>query len=177
MALPSFGARLKLAFSILGDPMLAARVLELRDPKPVAALPPKAEAPLPSAPSYDDGALVLLSVLQREGRLVDFLQQDIQAASDEDVAAAARVVHDGCRAALGRHVSVVPLRDDDEGATVSIDPGYDSNALKLTGNVVGKGPWTGTVRHRGWRATKTSLPTPAKGHDASAIAPAEVDVS
>ena len=179
MKTPSFGVRLRLALSILGDPALAQRVLDLRDAKPPpAALPPKPspEPPKAKGPSYEDGALVVLSILQREGRFLDFVSDDVASASDGDVAAAARVVHEGCRAALKRHVEVVPLRDDAEGATVTVDPGYDATATKLTGNVSGKGPWKGTVRHRGWRAKSTTLPQPATGHDATALAPSEVEV-
>lgn len=178
MGAPSFGTRLRLALSILGDAAFAARVLEVRDAKPVkAALPPKpVEPPKPTAPSYEDGALVVLAILQREGRFLDFVQDDVASAPDADVAAAARVVHEGCRAALKRHVDVVPLRDDAEGAAVTIEAGYDANATKLTGNVSGKGPWKGAVQHRGWRAKSVSLPLPAPGHDATALAPAQVEV-
>ncbi len=155
MKTPSFGVRLRLALSILGDPALAQRVLDLRDAKPPpAALPPKPspEPPKAKGPSYEDGALVVLSILQREGRFLDFVSDDVASASDGDVAAAARVVHEGCRAALKRHVDVVPLRDDAEGAVVTVDAGYDANATKLTGNVSAAGP-TGNVgtkspRHR-----------------------------
>ena len=41
--------------------------------------------------------LMLLSALQREGRFVDFIRQDVAGFSDEDIGAAARVVHGGCR--------------------------------------------------------------------------------
>lgn len=119
---------------------------------------------------------MLLALLQREGRLVDFVMDDVATASDADVAAAARVVHEGCRAALKRHVTLVPLWDKDEGATCEVPADYDASAVTLTGAVGGKGPWKGTVRHRGWRAEKTSLPQPTKGHDATAVAPAEIEI-
>ncbi len=177
MTTPTFGARLRLAFAVLGDPLLAQRVLELQTPAAPAALPEKPTvAPAPEGPGYDDGALGLLALLQREGRLVDFLMDEVAAASDADVAAAARVVHEGCRAALKRHVPLVPLWDKDEGAQSEVPADYDPSAVKLTGAVSGKGPWKGTVRHRGWRAEKTSLPQPTKGHDATAIAPAEIEI-
>lgn len=176
---PSFGVRLRLALSILGDAALAQRLLDLRDAKPApAALPPKPVEPPKEkkGPSYEDGALVVLAILQREGRFLDFVGDDVATASDADVAAAARVVHEGCRAALKRHVDVVPLRDDAEGSVVTIEPGYDANATKLTGKVTGKGPWKGSLRHKGWRATSVTLPQPAIGHDATALAAAEVEI-
>ena len=51
-----------------------------------AAPPPKAQA----GPA--DGAVQILSVLQRDARLVDFLMEDIGAYSDEQVGAAVRDV-------------------------------------------------------------------------------------
>jgi hypothetical protein len=52
----------------------------------------------------------------------------------------------------------------------------DPNRIKLIGNVPpsGKVPG-GMLRHRGWIASSTNLPTPAK-QDASVIAPAELEV-
>lgn len=181
MALPSFGTRLRLAFAVLGNAELAQKLLDLESakPDPPKLAPPAPErepAPEPAGPSYEDGALMLLSILQREGRFVDFLEDDVATASDADVAAAARVVHEGCRTALRRHVPVVPLWDEAEGASSTVPSGYDANAVKLTGAVTGKGPWKGTVRHRGWRSKETKLPAPQAGHDATALAPAEIEL-
>jgi hypothetical protein len=54
----------------------------------------------------------------------------------------------------------------------------DTNPLevKLTGNVQGKGPHTGTLRHRGWRAVDIKLPTAVNGYDAHIVAQAEVEL-
>src|SRR6185369_11868734 len=103
-----------------------------------AAPAKKAEPePLPST----DAALQLLSLLQREGRLVDFLEEDVASFTDADIGAAARVVHSGCRKALREHVTLEPVRGEDEGAKVTLPSGADQ-AVKLTGNVQGKGPHT-----------------------------------
>ena len=48
--------------------------------------------------------------------------------------------------------------------------------MRLTGKVVGKPPFTGSLGHRGWRVTDTRLPKLAEGHDASVIAQAEVEL-
>ena len=45
-------------------------------------------------------------MLQEKGRLVDFLMDDINAYSDAQVGAAARVVHAGCRGVLQDHFAI-----------------------------------------------------------------------
>jgi hypothetical protein len=133
------------------------------------ALPPAPADPSPTA------ALQLLGLLQREGRLVDFLQQDVTTFSDAEVGAAARVVHAGCRKALLAHATVVPVREEAEGSTVEV-AAVDPPRIKLTGNVQGAPPYRGVLRHRGWRAERFDLPRPIDQHDFTILAPAEVEL-
>ncbi len=154
---------------------------ELAPPKQEAApsrdqpSPPSPEPTPPAAPSTTS-ALQLLGLLQREGRLVDFLEQDVATFPDADVGVAARVVHEGCRKALRDHVTIAPVRGEAEGARVTLEAGFDASATKLVGNVSGKGPYAGTLVHRGWKATKIELPTPVAGHDPAILAPAELEL-
>jgi hypothetical protein len=146
--------------------------------------PPEAEPPPPppAAPAVDeaqvhqDGAVLLLSLLQQNGRLVDFLRQEIATFDDADVGAAARVVHEGCRKALVAHITIAALRTEDEGTKVKVDADETRSQVKLTGDVRGSAPYEGTLRHKGWRATKVTLPSPTKGHDATLVCPAEVEL-
>lgn len=123
-----------------------------------------------------EAALQLLSLLQREGRFVDFLEQDVTTFSDEDIGAAARVVHDGCKKALSGHVAFAPVRAEDEESKVVVPEGYAPSEVKLTGNVSGAPPFTGTLRHKGWRVTECKLPEPIAGRDPRVVAPAEVEL-
>ncbi len=123
----------------------------------------------------NDAALQLLALLQREGRLIDFLQQDVAEFPDAAVGAAARVVHDGCRKALASHLEIKPVRGEREGGSVTIDV-VDPNAVKLVGNVSGNAPFRGTLRHRGWRVESVKLPSVVEGYDARVLAPAEVEL-
>ncbi|MGV4827119.1 DUF2760 domain-containing protein, partial [Burkholderia pseudomallei] len=116
----------------------------------------------------------LLGLLQRDARLIDFVEEDIAGYSDADIGAAARIVHDGCRATLREHFTIRPVRDEAEGARVTIGEGFDAAAIRLTGNVVGQPPFHGSISHRGWRVDAVRLPKLNPGHDASIIAPAEV---
>lgn len=151
-------------------------------PSPAPAVSAPAAAPVapapPATPKEADptAALQLLSLLQREARLVDFVQEDIAAYSDADIGAAARVVHEGCRKVLREHVSLAPVRAESEGSRLTLPAGFDAAAVRLTGNVVGQAPFTGTLAHRGWRATEVRLPQLAEGHDAHIVAQAEVEL-
>ncbi len=167
-------------FAVLVDGVFASRVRTLRSAEPALPLgeaEPKPETATPTASAtHPTAALQLLGLLQRQGRLVDFLQQDVAGFGDEEVAAAARVVHDGCQKALRAHATIEPVRNEDEGSRIAVEEGYDSNAIKLTGNLAGKAPYHGTLRHRGWRATRLQLPEAVGDHDASILAPAEVEL-
>lgn len=166
-------------FKVLFDGRFAARVTRLGGPElPAAPSEPAAEKIVERVveKATPDAALQLLALLQREGRLVDFLEQDVVTFSDDEVGAAARVVHEGCRKALRGHVAVEPIRGEDEGAKVTLETGFDAKAVKLVGDVQGAAPFKGTLRHKGWRATKISLPEATPGHDAKILAPAEVEL-
>lgn len=123
-----------------------------------------------------DGALQLLSILQRDSRLIDFLMEDIAPYSDDQVGAAVRSLHDQCRDTLGRYVRLAPVIDGVEGAFTKLDTN-DPNTVKLLGNVpaTGKAPG-GILRHRGWQAEQVELPQLAASQKSTIIAPAEVEV-
>ena len=202
---PSLSRRISLAFGsffgILSRPDFAADVDRLRTggapealtslpqpaapsaapaPAPAASAPAAAPVPpvVPATPREADttAALQLLSLLQREARLVDFVQEDIAAYSDAEIGAAARVVHEGCRKVLREHITLAPVRAEGEGSRLTLPAGFDAAAVRLTGNVVGQAPFTGTLAHRGWRATEVRLPQLAEGHDARIVAQAEVEL-
>ena len=182
---PSFFARLWLAivclFRIVFDAPFAARVMALRAPPP-PTLPSSERATLPATPSAisaqqlakAEQALHLTAMLQREGRLVDFCQEELAGFSDAQVGAAARTVHDGCRKALREAFVLSPVRRESEGAAVELPGGFDPRAIRLTGNVLGNPPFKGVLRHHGWKVTAIRMPSAAG--DPTIIAPAEVEL-
>ena len=128
-------------------------------------------------PADGNGAAVqLLAILQREGRLLDFLQEEVDGYSDAQIGAAVRDIHRGCRKALAEHMPLKPVLREKENAQVRVDPGFDPSRIRLVGNVVGDPPFTGALRHHGWRIAKVQLPSPARGTDPSVVAPAEVEL-
>jgi hypothetical protein len=186
-----FSSRIGFAFAaffrILFDGVFAQRLWNAREllpasekEKPDAEAPPISEAPqkpnFSTEAAEENGALLFLGLMQREGRLIDFLEQEISSFSDADVGAAARAVHEGSRRALRAHAKVEPVRGEDEGEKVTLEAGFDANAIKLTGNVRGEPPHTGTLKHPGWRAVKMNLPRAMSGHDVRILAPAEVEL-
>jgi hypothetical protein len=168
---PSFFARLGLAFRVLGNASLAAKVVALEAPAPVAPKP----AAVPPEQVHASG-LALLALLQREGRLVDFLQEDVAAFSDAEIGAAARVVHAGSRKVLGQYVTLEPVLNDAEGAGVTVPAGFDAQRIRLTGNVAGQPPFRGALKHHGWVATSVRLPAVSTALDPRILAPAEVEL-
>lgn len=123
-----------------------------------------------------DAALQLLGLLQKEARFVDFIQEDVSAYSDADIGAAARVVHQGCVKAINEHFTLAPVSQDAEGSRVTLNKGFDAASFRLTGNIVGEAPFTGTLMHKGWQVTDLRLPKLTEGHNAKIVAPAEVEL-
>ncbi|RMH41680.1 MAG: DUF2760 domain-containing protein [Deltaproteobacteria bacterium] len=150
--------------------------------EPAAAEPAAAEPAQPRRPPANaaelrrEGALALLGLFQREGRLVDFLQEAIDDYDDADVGAAARDIHRGCKKALDDHVRLEPIMPGNEDDTVTIKPGFDPGEIRLSGDVSGEPPFTGVLRHHGWRAVEVNLPVLGDQVDRSVIAPAEVEI-
>ncbi len=123
-----------------------------------------------------DAALQVLGLLQQEARFIDFIEEKVGSYSDAEIGAAARVVHEGCHKVLHEHFEFEPVRQEAENTRVSLPKGFDASAVRLTGNIVGDAPFTGTLVHRGWRVRKIKLPKLAEGHDPSILAAAEVEL-
>lgn len=123
-----------------------------------------------------DAALQLLGLLQNQARFIDFIKEDIAAYSDADIGVAARVVHEGCNKAINEHFTLAPVRSESEGGKITLPKGFDAASVRLTGNIVGEAPFTGTLIHKGWQVTGIRLPKLTQGHNANIIAPAEVEL-
>ncbi len=148
-------------------------------PERTPAAEPARPAPIPPQASRADAEIVhFLAMLQEKGRLVDFLMDDINAYSDAQVGAAARVVHAGCKGVLKEHFMITPVRTDPEGSMVQVPAGYSANEYRLVGKIAGAAPFSGVLVHRGWKTDTVKLPQLLGGaaDPLPAIAPAEVEV-
>ena len=124
----------------------------------------------------ETAALQVLGLMQREARFVDFVQEDVANYTDAEIGAAARVVHEGCRKVLKEHFQLATVRTEAEGSRITVAPGFDTTAIRLTGNVVGQAPFTGTLSHRGWQVTDVKLPQLTDIQAAFVLAQAEVEL-
>ena len=120
--------------------------------------------------------LHLLSVLQRDGRLIDFFSEDLGTYEDAQIGAAVRSIQDNCKNSLKKYLNPKAVIDQNEGDSISVPAGFDPNSIKLTGNVSGEPPFQGTLRHKGWRASRLELPTLSTVNDPSILSPAEVEI-
>ena len=132
------------------------------------------EPPKPVKPS--GAPLRMLALLQAESRLVDFLLEDIQGASDEQIGQAVREIHKKAQAALRRHAVIEPVLPGTEGDTATVQKGFDPSAVRVVGNVTGEPPFTGAIQHPGWRVKELKLATPPEGADEFVLQPAEVQI-
>lgn len=176
--------RLKLAFAafftILFQGRLPAALQGPRSAERAAtatASPGSPGSPGPPVSDHSDRAIQMLALLQRDGRLIDFLMEDLGAYADAQIGAAVRDVHAGCRGVLTRYVVLEPILSGTEGAQTSVSQDVDPAAVRLVGNVTGRPPFPGTLLHRGWRATKIELPPLGAPAGRRIVAQAEVEVA
>jgi hypothetical protein len=173
----SFWARLRTALSCfkraLADPDFCRRAAEWSRPSQPQAKPNPAG--LPPERVHASG-LAVLAMLQREGRLIDFLKEDMGAFSDAEIGAAARVVHAGCRKVVSEYVTIEPTLKEAEGAAIRVPVGFDAQRIRLTGNIAGQPPFSGTLKHHGWVASAVRLPAVSESMDPRVLAAAEVEL-
>lgn len=144
------------------EPEKAKQFLEAVSPKEIEV----------SEPSH----LRLLSYLQQGGRLIDFLKEDLTSFTDAQIGGAVRKIHQECAQTMEELVTIRPLRDEQEGATIHVPKGFNPAEFKIMGKVKGEAPYSGVLVHRGWKAQKRSLPKKAGEQTADVICPAEVEI-
>ena len=183
-----FSARLSFAFRCFFSLLFQGKV-----PQEILQALSTAEAPLRTAertttametpgadaskPDTLDRAVQMLALLQRDGRLVDFLEEDVSSYPDGQLGAAVRSIHNSCRQVLDRYIKLEPVFSSEEDRPVTVPVGFDPAAVKLIGNVTGEPPIRGLLRHRGWRVSEVTLPSLPQGSGRAIVAPAEVEVA
>ena len=157
---------------------VAAAAAEIA-PSPITRAPSTSAKVGDDAPNREalDRAVQMLALLQRDGRLVDFLQEDVSSYPDGQLGAAVRSIHTSCRQVLDRYIKLEPVLSSEEDHPVTLPPGFDPAAIKLVGNVGGERPVRGVLRHRGWRVAEVTLPSLPHGSGRAIVAPAEVEVA
>jgi hypothetical protein len=180
-----FGERLSYAFrcffSLLSSGEIPEDIARELIKTPAQVAPAPAPAPVTAPPVEKpvepvDRAVQMLALLQRDGRLIDFLTEDIAPYGDAEVGAAVREVHQSCRQVLDHYLKLEPVIASEEGRPVTVEAGFDPAKIKLIGNATGQPPFRGLLRHRGWQAKQINLPPLPDGAGRSVVAPAEVEI-
>lgn len=181
--LPEEGARRLLESET--DAEEASRKTEATDAEIEEPAPAPAESARPRdggkrpaglAEHHREGALAMLSLFQREGRLVDFLREDLSEHDDEAIGAAVRDIHRGCQKILEEHFALEAVMPGAEEDRVDVPRGFDPGEIRLIGEADGDPPFRGVLRHHGWRVTEVTFPVLADGVDRRVLAPAEVEI-
>jgi hypothetical protein len=120
--------------------------------------------------------LHMFAAMQRDGRLMDFLSEDLDQYEDAQIGSAVRNIHTGCRKVVQKYLDPEPVMKQDEGETVTLPEDFDPGLINLTGKVTGKPPFTGILRHKGWQVGNIELPKLSGQQNARIIAPAEIEI-
>src|SRR5262245_33081023 len=122
------GVNYTIFYTVVGLLLVVIAILVWRNfakPKPAPSAAP-GPPPGPVKPSCEP--LRLLTILQREGRLVDFFLEDVDGYTDEQIGAAVRDIHRNCRKALLEHLALEPVVPEAEGTAVTVPAGFDPSA-------------------------------------------------
>lgn len=156
--------------------LLASKRKQTVETTPAVNPEPSAVEATPSAQVQAEAQVVqFLARLQEKGRLVDFAMDDITPHSNEDIGAAARIVHQGCQDVLGDVFDLKAVHAGEEGEELSLSADFDPKAYRLVGKVPENPPFHGRVLHRGWKTEKINLPN-LTDTSRGVVAPAEVEI-
>jgi hypothetical protein len=125
--------------------------------------------------SYNNGAIHILAEMQKEGRLIDFLKENLDDYNDEEIGGSVRSIHEGCKKAIDTHIQMEKVLDQEEESTCRINKDYDAKSIKLTGRVSDTYPMKGSLVHPGWKVKEVKLTQKSKSTQ-NIIAPAEVEI-
>jgi hypothetical protein len=149
-------------------------------PEAVKTAPEISEPPKPELEKVDktkifeDGAVFTLTLLQREGRLIDFLCENIDSYDDSQIGAAVRQIHSSCSKVVKERFALEQIIDGTEGTPAEAPEKFDPSEIRLTGNPPSEAPYKGTLQHKGWIAKEVKLPTRSEEINAKVVCPAEI---
>ena len=123
---------------------------------------------------FTAGAIFTLNLLQREGRLIDFLQEDISSISDAQVGAAVRQIHTQSAETIEKYFKLRAISEVPEGTETELPKNLEPSTIRLTGSTE-QGANKGVVRHKGWISSEQSLPQQVGSRNQSVVCPAEIN--
>ena len=121
--------------------------------------------------------LHVFSAMQRDGRLMDFLSEDLDQYEDAQIGSAVRNIHAGCKQVADKYLNPEPVMVEAEGEITTVPEDFDPGLITLTGKVIGDPPFKGIIRHKGWQTGDIKLPKLSGRQNARVIAPAEIEIT
>jgi len=127
-----------------------------------------------------NSAITLLATLQRDARLIDLIQEDLDQYQDAQVGAAARPCLKQCRQSLDRILRIEKLIDANENDTVNVPATASAGRYRWIGESSSTDATSietipAKLIHPGWQAVSVELPQwNGNADDAQIIAPAQV---
>lgn len=128
-----------------------------------------------SLSAYECGAIQLLGELQKEGRLLDFLEEDLSQYGDEEIGSSVRSIHEGLKKAIVKILEKEKVINQEEESSYRVNSDYNASEIKLSGQVSDKFPLKGILVHPGWKVSKMNLPERPRQAE-EVIVPAEVEI-
>lgn len=125
----------------------------------------------------NNAAMALLTLLQKEARFLDFVQENVDGIDDARMGAVSRLVHKDLARTFKQYVKLEPVLDSIEGEEVEVSEGYDTSEIRLSGNVDKEPPVKGILRHKGWLVSHLNLPKKVASANQAVLIPAEVEIS
>ena len=81
---------------------------------------------------------------------------------------------------MQKNFTLEPVASVAENQSITLDADYERGDYRLSGQIAGEPPHSGTVAHKGWKTTSVSLPKVMGARAAATgthlLAPAEVEV-
>jgi len=124
-------------------------------------------------------AVQLLVLLQEKGRLIDFLMDDVTDHPNEQVGAAARILHSGCRSVLDEFIELETIQNEQEGSMIKLSANFTPSDYLLSGDLTNASKGKGKLLHHGWRIKKLKLPRLSRQESGRwpALSQAQVDLT
>jgi hypothetical protein len=128
-----------------------------------------------SLTDYELGAIQILSELQKEGRLVDFLEENLSDYEDDEIGSSVRSIHEGCKKVMDKVLEKEKLVDQEEESSIRVNKDYNATQIKLSGRVSETFPQKGILVHPGWKAKNLKLSVRPKA-SSDILCPAEIEI-
>ena len=108
--------------------------------------------------NFEEGSYALLSLMQKEARFLDFVQEEIEELPDAQVGAVCKRIHKDLKKLFKDFLKIEPVFDSRENETVSIAEGFEPSEIQLSGEIDKKPPFKGILKHKGWMVDSLNLP-------------------